>query len=154
MFRFALTASIWLSAALVPFQGFAGHECCCAGDVSCQGKNTCGETFQNSSGSCCCCKHDTQPVRSPRPCCSQKSEATEHNQCRCGSSCRCRHSEQSPAEEKAPSQHHRVTTDQIAGSSECFTVDSPRNSLQGVPSSSLAASAALDRCVLLCRFHL
>ena len=154
MFRFLATASIWLSAALVPLQGFPGHACCCAGETSREATASCESAPRNVSSQSCCCKHGPGPVRSRHTCCSAAQAPQQHYGCTCGPSCQCQHGNQKPAEDRAPSPHDRTATDQIAEASECFMIAGADSQVHSTQSSSPAAAEALHRCALLCRFRL
>ena len=155
MFRFAVTASVWLSAALVPFQGISASGCGCAVATSQTAGTACAASLGRQSPCGCRCKHRAQAVSASHSCCGRPAPE-EHRSCRCGAGCLCQQSDPKPADQ-VPAQHqrdHRDTTDQIAEVPDFFTTAVEGRQVHCRPAAPLSACAAQGLCISLCRFRL
>ena len=144
---------IWLAAISVPVQGLPAAPCGCIGSKACS-------QSKESSGSCC----STNKARGGQRCCAGPQEnaghsccsAGEKSGCQCGINCQCGATQnQAPAPPPVEqSQTEKVLNDAFATVSIATVGHSRTTQHHGNTAADANASAALDRCVSLCRFTL
>lgn len=167
---------VWLTATTVPIQGLPSGEChcsktstavdkapsegccCCArsqpGPCPCTGAAVChcGDSSPCHKRSHSCCAAENAATSPCRCCCSSTDKG---GTCPCGANCQCGKNNHPNTPATPPVEHNspeRIVADSALAIS-CVSVQPPCASRQHLDFwTEINSSAAIDRCVILCRF--
>jgi len=151
-----LRATVWLLAALVPLQGFPSDPCCCAAQAKQPAESVGGHEPGVRSCCCCCCRVPQPPKQSAldHSCCRRAESEAKQSCDGCRAGCRCEQHRPSPSPKPIPREDRERSGDQAVGPPVAFSLQCSDSEIVKPAGRKTLAGTPLDRCVLLCRFHL